>query len=70
MLIPFREICAEMMACSLFYDDPSVEPLWGHSARLAMHLMPYRGIFPFWMRFADLHGVACLSPLAGYALRR
>ncbi|WKA00252.1 hypothetical protein VitviT2T_018631 [Vitis vinifera] len=23
------------------------------------------GIFPFWMRFADLYGVACLSPPAG-----
>ncbi|KAL6315348.1 hypothetical protein AAG906_000453 [Vitis piasezkii] len=35
------------------------------TARPTIHPMPYWGIFPFWMRFADLHGVACLSPLAG-----
>ena len=58
MLILIHGIGVEMMAWSLFYDDPSVEPLWGHSARPTIHLMPCWGIFPFWMRFADLHGVA------------
>ena len=31
--------------------------------RLIPHLIPYWGIFSFWLRFIDLHGVACLSPL-------
>ena len=58
MLILIHDIGVEMMAWSLFYDDPSVEPLWGHSARPTIHLMPCWDIFPFWMRFVDLHGVA------------
>ena len=70
MLIPIRDICAEMMACSLFYDDPSVEPLWDHSARPTTHLMPYWGMFPLLLRFIDLRGVACSSPLTRYAARR
>ena len=32
-------------------------------------LMPYWGIFMFWMRFIDFHEVACLSPFARYMLR-
>ena len=42
-LIPIREIRAKIMACSLFYDDPSIEPLWGHSARPAIHLIAILG---------------------------
>ena len=35
-----------------------------------IHLMPYWGIFPFQLRFTDLHGVACLSILMWCTLRR
>ena len=34
------------------------------------HLMPYWGMFPFWLTFIDLHGVTCLSPLTRYTSRR
>ena len=69
MLVPIREIYAEMMACSLFYDNPSVQPLWSHSARPTIQLMAYWGIFPFQTRFTDLHGVIWSFPLTGCAPR-
>ena len=37
--------------------------------RLIVHLTTYWGIFPFWSRFTNLHGVACLSPLTRYTPR-
>ena len=35
-----------------------------------IHLMSYWGIFPFQLRFVDLHGVAWSFPLTRYTLRR
>ena len=35
-----------------------------------VHLMPYWGIFPFWVRFTNLHGVVWSPPLTGFAPRR
>ena len=46
--------------------DDSISPdLW-----LIVHLMPHWGIFPFRMRFVDLHGVTWSFPLTEYAPRR
>ena len=114
MLIPTCEMYAETMTCSLFYHDPSVEPLWIYSARPTffsiwlpscllfqetfhrclgliwimkiahlmmddfmspdfwpiVHLVPYWGIFMFWMRVIDLHGAVWSLPLMGCAPRR
>ena len=38
--------------------------------RSIVHLIPYWGIFPFRLRFTDLHGVVWLSPPTRYTLRR
>ena len=35
-----------------------------------VHLMPYGSIFPFWVRFTDLHGVVWSPPLTGCVPRR
>ena len=113
-LSPFARCTPRWLSICYFYDDPSVEPLWNHSAkptflsiwllscflfretfprcldliwiteitRLMMddlmspdlwpvvHSMPYWDIFSSWMRFTDLDGVACLSPLARCMPRR
>ena len=69
MLIPIHDIGVEMMVWSLFYDDPSVEPLRGHSARPTIHLMPHWGIFPFRRRFGNLHRVTWSFPLTEYVPR-
>ena len=34
------------------------------------HFMPYWGIFPFWLRFTDLHVATWSLPLSWYILRR
>ena len=46
------------IACSMIDDfmTPDLRPI--------IRSMPYWGILPFWMRFTDLGGVACLSPFA------
>ena len=51
------------VTCSMIDDSmsPDLRPI--------IHLMPYWGIFLFWMRFTDLGGVACLSPFARRTLR-
>ena len=45
--------------------DDSISP----GFRLIVHLMPHWGIFPFWMRFRDLHGVTWSFPFTEYTLR-
>ena len=52
------------ITCSMIEDFMSPD-FWP-----TVHLMPYWGIFPFWIRFTDHDGVARLSPLARCMPRR
>ena len=50
------------------FDDGWSNIVWFFLSTI--HLMPYWGIFSFWFRFIDLHGVAWSSPLTKYTLRQ
>ena len=51
------------ITCSMIDDSMSPD------SRSTVHPMLYWGIYPFRTRSTDLHGVACLSPLARCRLR-
>ena len=51
------------ITCSMIDDSMSPD------SRSTVHPMLYWGIYPFQTRSTDLHGVACLSPLARCRLR-
>ena len=72
-LSPLARCTPRRWSIRYFYNDPSMEPLQSHSARsfLTCHTLDaILGHISFRMRFTDLHGVACLSPLTRYTPRR
>ena len=58
----------DMVNWDCTFDDGWSDVVWFFW--FTTHLMPYWGIFPFWLIFVDLHGVACSSPLTKYTPRR